>query len=89
LVGVTPKDLQVNISYEVRKIFECFFIDNLSGVVDAAIRINYRKADLKLTKSAHYAQILQRQAQPECLCTHDITPTVPNPPKPEPNKYRL
>ncbi len=37
LIGFTPKDEQVNISHEVRKIFKCFFIGNLFGVVAAAI----------------------------------------------------
>jgi len=40
LIGFTPKDEQVNISHEVRKIFMCFFIGNLFGVVAAAIQGN-------------------------------------------------
>jgi hypothetical protein len=38
LRGFTPKDLQVNISHEVRKIFKCFVINNLFRVIDAAIQ---------------------------------------------------
>jgi hypothetical protein len=38
LIGFTPKDLQVNLSREVSKIFKFFFIDKLFGVVDAAIQ---------------------------------------------------
>jgi hypothetical protein len=34
----TPKDLQVNVSHEVRKVFMCFIIGKLFGVVDAAIQ---------------------------------------------------
>jgi hypothetical protein len=37
LIGFTPKDLQVNLSQELSKIFKFFFIDKLFGVVDAAI----------------------------------------------------
>src|SRR4029077_12949703 len=37
LIGFTPKDLQVNLSHEVSKIFKFFFIDKLFGVVAAAI----------------------------------------------------
>jgi hypothetical protein len=40
LVGDTPKDEQVNLSQEVCKIFMCFFISNLFGVVAAAIQGN-------------------------------------------------
>jgi hypothetical protein len=38
LVGDTPKDEQVNLTQEVRKIFMCLVISNLLGVVDAAIQ---------------------------------------------------
>jgi predicted benzoate:H+ symporter BenE len=38
LVGDTPKDEQVNLSHEVRKIFMCFVIRKLLGVVAAAIQ---------------------------------------------------
>jgi hypothetical protein len=34
----TSKDLQVNISHEVRKIFKCFVINNLFRLIDAAIQ---------------------------------------------------
>jgi hypothetical protein len=37
LIGFTPKDEQVNISHEVRKVFMRFVIGNLFGVVAAAI----------------------------------------------------
>jgi hypothetical protein len=37
LIGFTPKDEQVNILHEVRKIFMYFFIGNHFGVVAAAI----------------------------------------------------
>jgi hypothetical protein len=37
LIGFAPKDLQVNLSREVSKIFKFFFIDKLFGVVSAAI----------------------------------------------------
>jgi hypothetical protein len=40
LIGFTPKDLQVSLSREVSKIFKCFFIDKLFGVVAAAIKGN-------------------------------------------------
>src|ERR1035441_10506462 len=40
LIGLAPKDLQVNISQEVRKIFMCFFISNYFGVVAAAVQGN-------------------------------------------------
>jgi len=40
LIGFTPKDLQVNLSREVRKIFKGFFIGKLFGVVAAAIQGN-------------------------------------------------
>jgi hypothetical protein len=40
MIGLTPKDEQVYISHELRKIFMCFFISNLSGVVYAAIQGN-------------------------------------------------
>jgi hypothetical protein len=40
LIGFTPKDLQVNLSREVSKIFKCFFIGKLFGVVAAAIQGN-------------------------------------------------
>jgi hypothetical protein len=38
LIGFTPKDEQVNISHEVRKIFMCLVISHLFGVVAAAIQ---------------------------------------------------
>jgi hypothetical protein len=40
LIGFTPKDEQVNTSQELGKIFMCFFITNLFGVVDTAIQGN-------------------------------------------------
>jgi hypothetical protein len=40
LVGDTPKDEQVNLTQEVRKIFMRLVISNLLGVVDAAIQGN-------------------------------------------------
>ena len=42
LVGFAPRDLQVNISQQVRKIFEWFVITNYFCVVAAAI---YRNVD--------------------------------------------
>jgi len=38
LIGFTPKDLQVNLSRQVSKVFKFFFIDKLFGVVAAAIQ---------------------------------------------------
>ena len=40
LVGFTSKDEQVNLSEKLRKIFMCFVISNLLGVVAAAIQSN-------------------------------------------------
>jgi hypothetical protein len=45
LIVFTPKDLQVNLSREVSKIFKCFFIDKLFGVVDAAIQGSVDRED--------------------------------------------
>jgi len=46
LGGFTPKDLQVNISHEVHKIFKCFVIKNLFRVIDAAIQGSVECEDL-------------------------------------------
>ena len=40
MIGFTAKDEYVNISHEVRKIFVCFIVSKLFGVVDAAIQGN-------------------------------------------------
>ena len=40
MIGFTPKDEQVNLSQEVRKILMAFVISNLFGVVAAAIQGN-------------------------------------------------
>jgi len=45
LIGFTPKDEQVNVSQEVRKILMCFFIGNHFGVVAAAIQGDIDCAD--------------------------------------------
>ena len=39
LIRLTPKDEQVNVSHEVRIMFEYFVTPNLFGVVAAAIRV--------------------------------------------------
>ena|GEM_PF-6599608 len=40
MIGFAPKDEQVNLSQEPRKIFMCFVISKLLGVVAAAIQGN-------------------------------------------------
>jgi hypothetical protein len=45
LVGFTPKDLQVSVSHKMRKVFMCFFVSNLIGVVDAAVQGNVDRED--------------------------------------------
>ena len=39
-IGLTPKDLQVTLSQELRIIFKCFVAANCFGVVNAAIQRN-------------------------------------------------